>query len=430
MKAEQYSRSAIVLHWAIALLLLFQLGLGWHMMSMGQGAGMYSAFQFHKSVGILILVLSVARVGIRFAKPPPREVAMDRKTALLVKAVHFGLYAFMIGAPLTGWAVVSTAKINIPTRLFGVLPWPHLPITKAWHGLAELGHWALAWIALGLILLHLAGAIRHHLGKHTAENVIGRMIPVVAPADRFRHAIAAAIAAVLLLAAAFGLPWLVFPASSTPPVAAHQSEARARARASVGAAPAVAPAAEVQPAASDEAAEAVATETVTAQQSAKWAVMPEGKLGFVAQVNGTAVNGAFSRWTADIDFDPDALDRSKIIVRVPLFSAETGDGQRDAMLKGPDFFGASPSSAIFRSTAIRHSGGSRYAASGTLSISGASRPVTLAFTLVINGDRAQVTGSTKLDRTSFGIGAGEWAKTDQIAADVNVNFDLTARRQK
>ena len=60
MTATRYARSAIALHWAIALLLLFQLGLGWHMTSMGKGAAMYAAFQFHKSIGILILLLSVA----------------------------------------------------------------------------------------------------------------------------------------------------------------------------------------------------------------------------------------------------------------------------------------------------------------------------------------------------------------------------------
>ena len=53
MTVTRYARSAIALHWAIAILLLFQLGLGWHMTSMGKGAAMYAAFQFHKSIGIM-----------------------------------------------------------------------------------------------------------------------------------------------------------------------------------------------------------------------------------------------------------------------------------------------------------------------------------------------------------------------------------------
>jgi polyisoprenoid-binding protein YceI len=144
-------------------------------------------------------------------------------------------------------------------------------------------------------------------------------------------------------------------------------------------------------------------------------------------MNGTAIAGRFNQWTADILFAPDALPQSKITVRVPLLSANTGDDERDGMLKGPDFFGGA-GTGVFRSTSIRHVSGERYTAARTLSMNGASRPVTLAFTLHIDGDQADVTGTTKLDRTAFGIGAGQWASADQIAANVDVNFKFSARK--
>ncbi|MCJ2185864.1 YceI family protein [Novosphingobium beihaiensis] len=445
MTSTRYARSAIALHWAIAFLLLFQLGLGWHMTSMGKGAAMYAAFQFHKSIGITVLALSVLRVAIRFVKPRPAPVESGVLTGLLMKLVHLGLYAFMIGGPLTGWIVVSTAKVAIPTRLFGVIPWPHLPVSHALNGIAMESHEVLAWMGLGLVALHLAGAVRHHLGGGH-ENVIGRMIPAVSAPEAARRAIPAALGAAGLLGAAFLSPWLLYraapaapeaPASDTPvaggsdpaaasseavegPVQAETSEpgeAQTDAPASSEVAVPVAPTSTPAP-------EASATE---AAKPVSWKVMDGGRLGFTASMSGTAIEGRFDQWSADILFDPDALAQSKITVRVPLLSVNTADGSRDSMLKGADFFG-SAGTAVFRSSRIRHLGGERYTASGTLSMNGVSRPVTLAFTLHIEGARADVTGSTKLDRTAFGIGQGQWASTDQIAANVDVTFQFSARK--
>src|SRR5690606_8188057 len=81
----------------------------------------------------------------------------------LAKAVHTLLYVFMIGAPLTGWALVSTSSIVVPTVWWGVIPWPHLPLPQAMGELFEQAHELIAWIGLALIVLHVAGALRHQL---------------------------------------------------------------------------------------------------------------------------------------------------------------------------------------------------------------------------------------------------------------------------
>ena len=118
-----------------------------------------------------------------------------------------------------------------------------------------------------------------------------------------------------------------------------------------------------------------------------------------------------------------------IRVTVDLASADTGDGQRDDSLKGSDFFdiGAHPA-AVFTAREIRHLGGDRYEARGTLDLRGASKPATLRFTLRIDGDRAHVSGTARIDRTAFGVGQGEWAATDAIAAGVDIAFAFTATR--
>ena len=419
MTEQRYSWAAIVLHWAIAALLAFQLGLGWRMVDLGSAAAMYAPFQLHKSIGILVLVLSLARVGVRFARPRP-AAAVGGLGGLLAAAVHAGLYLFMIGGPLTGWALVSTAKLSLPTRLFGTVPWPHLPLGRAWHEPAEGLHGLLGWVGAALIVLHVAGALRHHLGAHAVPNVLGRMIPAAKPA---RAGLGWGIAAATALAAVFALPWLIYgkaaPVAPVPQVSVSDVaiEAPAWDDASDAAAEASAPA--VKPSAS-----ALAEEV----PPARWSVLPGGKLGFRVMVNGEPVDGSFSGWSADIAFDPERLEAGSIVVRIPLLSVASGDDTRDTMLKGEDFFGRGPATAVFRSATIRRSGAGRYVASGTLAMNGVSHPLSLSFALKITGGRARADGSATLDRITFGVGKGEWAGTEQIAGKVDVAFAFDATR--
>src|SRR5688572_32623680 len=95
----------------------------------------FALYQLHKSVGITILLLSLARLAWRLTHRPPTPVEGGFQ-GFLAKAVHTLLYAFIILMPLTGWAVVSTSRIEVPTLLFGVVPWPHLPISNALHEIA------------------------------------------------------------------------------------------------------------------------------------------------------------------------------------------------------------------------------------------------------------------------------------------------------
>ena len=122
MTPYRYSRIAMALHWAIAALLAFQLGLGWRMVDLGSAAAMYAPFQLHKSIGILVLALSLVRVMVRFVRPRP-AAAGSGLTGLLASGVHAGLYAFMIGGPLTGWALVWVMSVQT-----GCAPGTHRPL--------------------------------------------------------------------------------------------------------------------------------------------------------------------------------------------------------------------------------------------------------------------------------------------------------------
>lgn len=414
MPTQRYSYTAITLHWLIALLLAFQIALGWTL----EGSNtpeLFTRYQLHKSVGITILLLSLARLAVRlFASRPPASEG-PAWTRALAGIVHTLFYVVMILGPITGWLLVSTAKIQVPTLLFGIVPWPHLPVDHGWHEPAESIHGAMAWLAIGLFALHIAGALRHQwlLGKPELQRII--------PFARGK-AVGAAIGALALVVGAFAVGKLVSPDRNRP--AAEKALPQ----------PVAAPAAPATPpvAKGDEPLVAEAGETPpedTAQPLADWTVASGGRLGFTARWNGEAVDGRFDRWRAAIRFSPDELARSTIRVTVDLASADTGDGQRDDSLKSSDFFdaGAHPS-AVFIARDIRHAGGDRYEARGTLDLRGVSKPATIRFTLNIDGDRARVAGTARIDRTAFGVGQGEWAATDAIAAGVDIAFSFTATR--
>ena len=413
MPTQRYSSAAITLHWLIALLLAFQIALGWALEG-NNGPELFARYQLHKSVGISILLLSLARLAVRLfaARPPVSDGPAWTRT--LAGIVHWLFYLVMILGPITGWLLVSTARVQVPTLLYGIIPLPHLPVGRGWHEPAETIHGAMAWLAIGLFLLHVAGALRHQwlLGKPELQ----RMIPFVRG-----KAVGAVIGALALIVGAFAVGQMVYPDQERP--------AEQKTLASATPAPAAQVAPPLAVAESNKTAQAAEDATVIAQPLAEWTVASGGRLGFTARWNNEAVDGRFDRWRAAIRFSPDDLAKSQIRVTVDLASADTGDGQRDDTLKGSDFFdtGAHPS-AIFTARDIWHLGGDRYEARGSLDLRGVSKPATLRFTLSIDGDRARVAGTARIDRTAFGVGQGEWAATDAIAGAVDIAFSFTATR--
>ncbi|WP_188236995.1 YceI family protein [Sphingopyxis sp. LK2115] len=418
MAVQRYSYTAITLHWLIALLLAFQIALGWALEG-DNSPELFARFQLHKSVGIAILLLSLARLAARIVMPRPPVSGGPAWTRALAVLVHSLFYGVMILGPITGWLLVSTAKVQVPTLLFGIIPWPHLPVGRGWHEPAEVVHEAMAWLAIVLFLLHVAGALRHQwlLGKPELQ----RMIP-----SARGKAVGATLIALALVGGAFAAGSMVYPDRERA-ASGEQAVPNAAQTAAVATSAPV----EAEKADTDETAEGEPTsESVeTAEPLADWTVAPGGRLGFTARWNGEAVEGRFDRWRADIRFSPDQLAASRIKVTVDLASADTGDGQRDDSLKSSDFFDtAAYPSATFIARDIRHLDGDRYEARGTLNLRGAAKAATLRFTLRIEGDRARVGGTARIDRTAFGVGQGEWAATDAIAAEVDVAFAFTATR--
>lgn len=183
MTRARYSAVAVVLHWTIAGLILANLYLGWRMGFL-KGLAQFNLFQLHKSIGVTVLLLSLLRLAWRLANPPPPPPPwLSRWERAAAAGVHWAFYGVMIGMPLSGWIVVSTSPLNIPTLLYHIAPWPYFPGV---HGLAgparkavnhalDVTHVTLAFGALALLALHLGAVAKHQFLDR--EPVLGRMLP-------------------------------------------------------------------------------------------------------------------------------------------------------------------------------------------------------------------------------------------------------------
>lgn len=434
--SARYNNIAVLLHWLIAAAIIFQLGLGWRMGDEPKGAGAYALFQLHKSIGFSILFLSVFRVVWRLThKAPELPNTMPQWEQWAAKLAHLAFYGIMLGLPLTGWLLVSASSTNIPTVLFGVVPFPHLPfiptlaadIKHQLHEFAEISHALLAVGTLALLLLHIGAVLKHQL--MVKDSVFSHMA-VGAKAGWGEWRLWLILASVPMV---FMSAWW-YP-TPKPAVSVVQQDTMLTEELTP-IEEEITPTVE-SPAIDTSKNEAVKTDTppqTVVEQTPKniepvvWQVnAKKSRLGFVSSWSGEPVLGEFSDWQANIVFAENALEKSHIEVKVNLAKVSTGDSQRDEALPTADWFNAEQyPQAIFKSNKIISKGKQRYQAQGTLSLKNVSQKVTLDFVLNVKDKLAKAQGTAQLDRTVFGVGQGEWAATDSIPAVVKVQFKLEA----
>jgi len=166
----------MLFHWAIVVLVIVQFVLAFQADGLDTGLQRLQVMARHKSFGMTIFMLMILRLGWRFVSPPPPlPASMAPWEKALARASHWLLYAILLTMPVAGW-VTSTAK-DLSVSWFGIFTWPD-PVTgnESVADVAETTHGALAWLLLVILVLHVAGALRHHFLKKDA--VLLRMLPV------------------------------------------------------------------------------------------------------------------------------------------------------------------------------------------------------------------------------------------------------------
>ncbi len=170
----RYTSTAIALHWLLALAILGSLAVGQTMADMPLSPLRLKLYNWHKWAGIVILTLSAVRLLWRLGHRPPPDVPMPGWQRQAAHATHVAMYLLFFAVPLMGWSYSSAA--GFPVVLFGVLPLPDLVAAnealaetlKPWHG------W-LAYALAGLVVLHVAAALKHHFAD--GDGLLHRMRP-------------------------------------------------------------------------------------------------------------------------------------------------------------------------------------------------------------------------------------------------------------
>jgi len=188
-----YNRVAVTLHWLIAAAILTLLASGLWMTDAikvpATQATAFTVYQWHKSLGLTVLVLSLARLAWRlFSPPPPLPSNMGPMSRLAARGAHAAFYILMIGLPLVGWAMVSASIYGLPTLVFGLFEWPHIsllanledkaPVEAAFRTAHQIG----GYLMIALLILHVAAALKHHFIDR--DHVLAAMLPLIrTPSD-------------------------------------------------------------------------------------------------------------------------------------------------------------------------------------------------------------------------------------------------------
>jgi cytochrome b561 len=181
--STRYGNVAMLLHWLIAIAIVTLLIVGRYMHGLSNDdPSKFMLYQLHKSTGLTVLLLTMARIAWRLFNPPPALPAtMAFWERWAAHSTHFAFYALMLAVPLSGWWVASTSSSGIPTVWFGLFEVPNLPAPQDLHDLKEMHeeaeetHELLGNLIILLLILHVGAALKHHFWDR--DNVLKRMLP-------------------------------------------------------------------------------------------------------------------------------------------------------------------------------------------------------------------------------------------------------------
>ncbi len=377
------------LHWLTALLILtnFPLGLIANRLpydtadALAQKAQLFS---LHKTLGVAMFC--VAALRILWALTQERPVALHperRAETALASVVHWTLYISLLAVPLTGWvghaALAGYAPILWPLGQ-GL---PFVPLSDDVAMLAASLHWVFTKLLALSLVLHIAGAVKHHVIDRDATLMrMWRGTTAPAVPSRSAHGAGPALTAVVVYLAGAGLAWsLVKPVDVAAP------------------APVVA-------------------------SGGNWSV-DSGTITFTVAQMGTDVDGRFANWQADIQFD-EASRTGQVTVSIDTASLSLGTVTKQA--KETEFFDVlTHPTAVFSAAIAPGADATSYVAAGTLALRGMTLPLEMPFTMTIVDGKAAMSGRVEIDRRAYKMGQS-YPDTTSVGFGVKVVAEVTATR--
>jgi cytochrome b561 len=174
---RRYSNWAVTFHWVTVALVFAQVYLGFAFAWSEQGPGRMELFTWHKTVGALILLTTLARLTYRLVNPPPAfPPDLPRWEQVAATWSHRLFYFLLIAMPLSGLMAVSGHTKGPTTPLVGGIPLPVIPgVSKATGELFAIIHVVLVLVLLIALAVHVAAALKHQFVDHIPA--AGRMPP-------------------------------------------------------------------------------------------------------------------------------------------------------------------------------------------------------------------------------------------------------------
>ena len=388
---QTYGTITKTFHWLTALLILTIVPLGVIAYNLpyetnAQLALKAQLFSLHKTLGVTVFFVALARIFWALTQAKPAPLHPDRKSETwLAETVHWLLYISLVSVPLTGWIHHAATEGFAPILLPISQDLPFVPNDEAVAKLFGGLHWLWSKIMVGAILLHIAGALKHQIIDKDAT--LRRMWfgkSEVTTQGRHIGTFTAPLAAVAIYIAL---------TSAGAAVGLYTAPAQIRT-------------------------------ADLADVSSEWTV-DEGSIALTITQFGTPVSGGFEDWTSAITFDETATGiMGAVETTIAIGSLSLGSVTGQAL--DADFFNATAFPTAVFAGDIR-ADGDDYVAEGTLTIKDVSAPLSLPFTLILDGDTATMNGSVVIDRRTFAIGQSMSDETN-LAFPVQVDIALTATR--
>lgn len=184
LKNDQHRYGAIaqLFHWVVVGLIVTQFVLAERAEGLPRGMKLINTLALHKSIGMTVLVLAVARLAWRWMNPVPSDPLNTPKWQhMAAKISHTALYVLIFVIPLSGW-IASSAR-NFSVSWFGLFTWPNLvEPSEAAFKFFQAAHEILAGALFVVALLHVAAALKHHFIDK--DNILRRMLPLKLKMDQ------------------------------------------------------------------------------------------------------------------------------------------------------------------------------------------------------------------------------------------------------
>ena len=174
-EAARYTRTAVMLHWLSAALILCGFAIGLWMTRLALSPLKLQWYSYHKWIGITVFLIAVCRLAWRWRHPAPRAVPMPDWQRRAAAATHAALYVLMLAIPVSGWIYSSASGVSV--AWLGLVPLPDLVAKdKMLAAVLKVVHTGLNYTLLALVSVHMGAALKHHFVDR--DGTLARMLPL------------------------------------------------------------------------------------------------------------------------------------------------------------------------------------------------------------------------------------------------------------